>query len=298
MDNSETFVSQPASRRSFLKKGVLGAGAAAVGAGLLANASVAGQEQGSGSCSKANAIRSLASLPALPSAELNQKLFPGFISEDVQTSGATVHTLHKGSGPPLLLLHGYPETHVTWHKVASQLAERFSVVLPDLRGYGDSSKPQGGERQINYSFRAMAQDQIETMHHFGHDRFMVAAHDRGARVAHRLCLDHPDSVVKICLMDIVPTVTMYRETNQEFATKYMRWFFLIQQSPLPEHMIGLDPEFFLTQLFSVTKTPGAVTPEAMSEYIRCFACTSTIRATCEDYRAGAGVDLEMDDAGR
>jgi haloacetate dehalogenase len=147
----------------------------------------------------------------------------------------TIHTLRKGSGPPLLLLHGYPETHVTWHKVANQLAERFSVVLPDLRGYGDSSKPEGGERQINYSFRAMAQDQIDTMRHFGHDRFYVAAHDRGARAAHRLCLDHPDSVIKVCPMDIVPTLTMYRETNQEFATKYMWWFFLIQPSPLPEH---------------------------------------------------------------
>jgi haloacetate dehalogenase len=236
------------------------------------------------------------SLPAPPSTEMTQKLFPGFIAEDVQTSGGTIHTLRKGSGSPLLLLHGYPETHVTWHKVANQLAERFSVVLSDLRGYGDSSKPEGGERQINYSFRAMAQDQIDAMHHFGHDRFLVAAHDRGARAAHRLCLDHPDSVVKICLMDVVPTLTMYRETNQEFATKYMWWFFLIQQSPLPEHMIGLDPEFFLTELFSVGKTPGAVTPEAMSEYLRCFACTSTIRATCEDYRASAGIDLEMDDA--
>jgi len=296
MDNSETFVSQPASRRSFLKKGVLGGGAAAVGVRLLANASAFGQEQGCRSCSEASGVRSLASRPALPSAELTERLFPGFIAEDVQTGGATIHTLRKGSGPPLLLLHGYPETHVTWHKVANQLAEHFSVVLPDLRGYGDSSKPEGGERQINYSFRAMAQDQVETMHHFGHDRFLVAAHDRGARAAHRLCLDHPDSVVKICLMDIVPTLTMYRDTNREFATKYMWWFFLIQQSPLPEHMIDLDPEFFLTELFSVTKTAGAVTPEAMSEYIRCFACTSTIRAICEDYRASSGVDLEMDDA--
>jgi haloacetate dehalogenase len=226
---------------------------------------------------------------------LSQRLFPGFIAEDVRTSGATIQTLRKGSGPPLLLLHGWPETHVAWHKVANQLAQRFSVVLPDLRGYGDSSKPDGGEHQINYSFRAMAQDQIDVMRHFGYERFLVAAHDRGARAAHRLCLDHPDSVIKVCLMDIVPTLAMYQDTNQKFATAYMWWFFLIQPSPLPEHMIGLDPKFFLSQLFSFG-APGTVTPDAMSEYMRCFDCTSTIHAMCNDYRAGAGVDLEMDAA--
>jgi len=195
------------------------------------------------------------------------------------------------------LLHGYPETHLTWHKVAPQLAEEFSVVVPDLRGYGGSGRPEGGERHKNYSFRAMAQDQIDVMRHYGHERFLVTAHDRGARVAHRLCLDHPESVEKACLMDIAPTLTMYEGTNQEFATGYMWWFFLIQAYPLPEHMIGLDPEFYLQKLFGgLNKTPGAISPSVMRKYIRAFSNPATIHSTCEDFRAGADIDLEMDKA--
>jgi haloacetate dehalogenase len=143
----------------------------------------------------------------------------------------------------------------------------------------------------------MALDQIETMRHFGHEQFLVGAHDRGARVAHRLCLDFPKSVKKVCLMDIAPTLTMYRQTNQEFATKYMWWFFLIQAAPLPEHLIGLDPQYYLEYNLSVlNKTPGALTPEAVSEYRRCFCCTSTIHATCEDFRASVDIGLKMDEA--
>jgi haloacetate dehalogenase len=171
------------------------------------------------------------------------------------------------------------------------------VVVPDLRGYGDSGKPQGGERHENYSFRAMAQDQVDVMRHYGHERFLVAAHDRGARVAHRLCLDHPERVEKACLMDIAPTLTMYRGTNQEFATKYMWWFFLIQPSPLPEHMIGLDSEFYLKEIFGgLNKTPGAIAPDAMNEYVRAFSNPDAIHASCEDFRAAADIDLEMDKA--
>src|ERR1700722_5875124 len=133
----------------------------------------------------------LPDLPTAPNPAVTQKLFPGFSSEYIKTTGATIRVVKKGSGPPLLLLHGHPETHVTWHKIASDLARNYTVIIPDLRGYGDSSKPDGGERQVNYSFRAMAQDQVETMRHFGYERFFVAGHDRGARVAHRLCLDHP-----------------------------------------------------------------------------------------------------------
>jgi haloacetate dehalogenase len=190
--------------------------------------------------------------------------FPGFSTEMIQTSGTTIHVQRKGTGRPLLLLlllllHGYPETHLTWRKVAPLLAEQFSVIVPDLRGYGQSGKPQDGIRHENYSFRAMAQDQIDVMRHFGHERFLVAAHDRGARVTHRLCLDHPESVEKACLMDIAPTLTMYQGTNQEFATKYMWWFFLIQPFPLPEHMIGRDAEFYLKEVFGdLNKTPGAI----------------------------------------
>jgi haloacetate dehalogenase len=142
----------------------------------------------------------------------------------------------------------------------------------------------------------MALDQVETMRHFGHEQFFVGAHDRGARVAHRLCLDFPKSVKKVCLMDIAPTLTMYRQTNQEFATKYMWWFFLTQAAPLPEHLIGLDPQYYLGGILSgLNKTPGALTPEAVSEYVRCFCCRSTIHATCEDFRAAADIGLEMDE---
>ena len=240
---------------------------------------------------------SLPQLPPKPSKDIAARLFPGFVQTEVRTSGATIPVLHKGDGPPLLLLHGYPETHVTWHKVAPRLADQFSVYIPDLRGYGDSSRPTDGDRHINYSFRAMALDQVETMRHFGHEQFLVAAHDRGARVAHRLCLDFPKSVKKVCLMDIAPTLTMYRETNQQFATKYMWWFFLIQAAPLPEHLIGLDPQYYLEyNLRTLNKTPGALTPEAVSEYGRCFCSTSTIHATCEDFRASADINLEMDEA--
>jgi haloacetate dehalogenase len=142
----------------------------------------------------------------------------------VKTGGAEIFVLKGGSGPPLLLLHGHPETHVTWHKIATDLSREYAVVIPDQRGYGDSSKPDGGERHVNYSFRAMAQDQVETMRHFGHEQFFVAGHDRGARAAHCLGLDHPESVRKVCLMDIAPTLTMYRDTNKEFATRYVWWF--------------------------------------------------------------------------
>jgi haloacetate dehalogenase len=229
------------------------------------------------------------------SASETNEFFPGFSAETIQTSGTTIHVLRKGTGRPLLLLHGYPETHLTWHKVAPQLAEEFSVVVPDLRGYGQSGKPEGGERHENYSFRAMAQDQVDVMHHYGHERFLVAAHDRGARVTHRLCLDHPERVEKACLMDIAPTLTMYEETNKEFATKYMWWFFLIQPSPLPEHMIGVDPKFYLEEIFGgLNKTPGAIAPRAMDEYVRAFSDPAAIHASCEDFRAAADIDLEMD----
>jgi haloacetate dehalogenase len=184
---------------------------------------------------------------------------------------------------------------VTWHKIASRLAEKYTVVLTDLRGYGDSSKPDGGDEHTNYSFRAMAVDQVEVMQQLGFARFMLAGHDRGGRVAHRLCLDYPNVVQKVALLDIAPTLTMYNETNKEFATRYVWWFFQIQPEPMPEHLIGLDPVYYLRDhLYVQCKTPGAVTPDALAEYIRCYCCKETIHAACEDYRAAAGVDLEMD----
>jgi haloacetate dehalogenase len=235
--------------------------------------------------------------PGVVSSGLESPYFPGFLSEIIGTTATSIHVLSKGTGRPLLLLHGYPEFHLTWHKVAPQLAEQFSVVVPDLRGYGLSGKPKGGERHENYSFRAMARDQVEVMRQYGHERFLVLAHDRGARVAHRLCLDHPESVERACLMDIAPTLTMYQGTNQDFATRYMWWFFLIQASPLPEHMIGLDPKFYLEHIFAgLNKTPGAITQAEMNEYIRVFSNPDSIHATCEDFRAAADIDLEMDKA--
>ena len=244
---------------------------------------------GPGSCAK------LPELPAPPSAAVSEKLFPGFKTQYLKTSGATICVLTKGKGQPLLLLHGDPETHVTWHKIAPQLAEEYAVVLVDLRGYGDSSKPPGGPRNVNYSFRTMATDQVEVMRQLGYTRFMVAGHDRGGRVAARLSQDYPDVVEKVAVLGIAPTLIMYKDTTQLFATKYYWWFLFVQPAPMPEHVIALDPSYFLRDNLAVScATPGALTPEAVGEYMRCYCCTSTIRAICEDYRAAAGIDLDDD----
>jgi haloacetate dehalogenase len=241
-----------------------------------------------------------AELPELPTpqpAGVSERLFPGFRVEDVQTSGAKIHVLSKGSGTPLLLLHGHPETHVTWHKVAPALTDSYTIIVPDLRGYGDSSKPGYSPGSKEYSFRAMAEDMVEVMARFGHKQFMVAGHDRGGRVVHRMMLDHPDVVTKGAVLDIAPTLTMYDDTSKEFATRYVWWFLQIQPAPMPEHLISLDPGYYLRDHLAVQgKTPGAVTPEAMAEYIRCYCCKGTIRCVCEDYRAAAGIDLDQDRA--
>lgn len=200
-----------------------------------------------------------------------------------------------GSGPPLLLLHGYPQTHAMWHKIAPALAEKYTVVAPDLRGYGDSSKPDGGENHENYSFRAMAEDQVSVMDTLGFKTFLAVGHDRGARVLHRMLLDHPGRVGKVVLLDILPTLYMYEHTDMAFASGYIHWFFLIQSFDMPERMIAADPEFYLLKKFQKgLKTDGAFTKGAMTEYIRCFKDPKTIHASCEDYRAAAGIDLEHD----
>jgi haloacetate dehalogenase len=213
-------------------------------------------------------------------------LFPGFESRKIQTSGATINVLRGGSGPPLLLLHGYPQTHVEWHKIAPRLAQKFTVVMTDLRGYGDSSKPPDGENHVNYSKRAMALDQIEVMRALGYDRFAVVGHDRGARVTWRMAIEHPAAVTKAAVIDIVPLP--YSMVTREFATAYYHWFFLIQPAPLPETLIGNSAEFYLRSRFLAGP---AFTPEAVAEYLRTFKDPATIHATCEDYRAGATIDL-------
>ncbi|MBV1789499.1 alpha/beta hydrolase [Marinobacterium sp. D7] len=222
-----------------------------------------------------------------------------FEAIDVDTGGAIIHCVHGGKGPPLLLLHGYPQTHMIWHEVAPVLAEAFHVICPDLRGYGDSSKPAGEADHANYSKRAMAQDMAELMIHFGYERFAVAGHDRGARVTHRLALDYPERVRAACVMDIAPTLHMFDHTDQAFATGYYHWFFLIQPDGLPEHMIGLDPDYYLGEKLKRWSAPGATfSPRAVAEYSRCFGDPAAIHASCEDYRAAAGIDLEHDRADR
>src|SRR5207249_3259593 len=176
--------------------------------------------------------------------------FPGFKTAKIKTSGATLNLVSGGKGSPVLLMHGYPQTHVLWHKVAPKLAERFSVVAADLRGYGDSSKPDGGEKHINYSKRAMALDMAEVMHSLGFDKFAVVGHDRGGRVAHRLAMDHADKVTRLATLDIVPTYDMFQHVNKEFATSNYHWFFLIQPAPLPETLIGNSVDFFLRGRFA------------------------------------------------
>jgi haloacetate dehalogenase len=224
-------------------------------------------------------------------------MFPGFREMRIRTSGTEIYLKTGGEGPPLLLLHGYPQTHVMWAKLAPKLAERFTVVCPDLRGYGDSAKPEGGEVQSAYAKREMAKDQVEVMEALGFERFQVAAHDRGARVTHRMLRDHPDRVERAAIMDIVPTLTAFEGTDNEMARTYFHWFFLIQSGGLPERLIGADPAFYLRWVLdSWGKTPGFYDEETFQEYLRCFSDPDCIRATCDDYRAASGIDLEHDRA--
>jgi haloacetate dehalogenase len=216
----------------------------------------------------------------------------------VTSAGLGLNLVTGGNGPPLLLLHGYPETHLCWHKVAPQLARRFTLVIPDLRGYGESDKPPGGGDHSAYSKRAMAQDMIEVMDALGFSRFGVAGHDRGGRVAHRLALDHPAAVEKLAILDIAPTATMYANTDKVFATAYYHWFFLIQPFDLPERLIGAEADYYLRHKISHWgRTPGAFSEDVITEYVRCFSDPAAIHASCEDYRAAASIDLVHDEAG-
>ena len=225
------------------------------------------------------------------------ELMPGFRWQDIDADGVRIRAAVGGAGPPLLLLHGHPQTHLTWHKVVPALANRFTVVATDLRGYGDSEKLPGDAAHANYSKRAMAADQVATMAALGFDRFDVVAHDRGARVAHRMALDHPYRIARLVLLDIAPTATMYAQTNREFATRYFWWFFLIQPFDLPERMIAADPDHFLDRhLAGQIKVEGALDPRVVAEYRRCYRDPATRHAICEDYRAAASIDLDHDAA--
>ncbi|HEX2540939.1 MAG TPA: alpha/beta hydrolase [Caldimonas sp.] len=211
----------------------------------------------------------------------------------------------KPGGPPLLLLHGFPQTHAMWQRVAQRLAARFALVIPDLRGYGDSSKPAApaGPPELDHarhSKRAMAADMAALMRSLGHERFAVVGHDRGGRVAHRLALDHAERVERLVLIDIAPTLDVYEATDMRFATWYYHWFFLIQPAPLPERLIGADPAFFLHWSLGGwgSKGLGHIEPEALAEYERCFCRAEAIHAACEDYRAAATIDLDHDRASR
>lgn len=225
-------------------------------------------------------------------------MFDAFARHRIDVEGTTIHARSAGSGPPLLLLHGYPQSHVMWHRVAPRLAERFSVVVPDLRGYGDSGKPPGDAAHHAYSKRVMAQDHVALMRHLGHARFAVAGHDRGGRVAYRLALDHPARVTRLAVLDIAPTLNVFDAVDRHAAKSTFHWFFLTQPYDFPERLIAGDPAYFLRHLLGRWSGDGLepFAPEALAEYVRCFSDPATIHATCEDYRAGASVDYDADAA--
>ena len=224
-------------------------------------------------------------------------MFERFENLQIDANGTTINLVKGGSGPPILMLHGYPQTHAMWNKIAPRLAEDFTVVCPDLRGYGDSVKVEGDPDHINYSKRVMAQDQIDVMQSLGFELFYLVGHDRGGRDSHRLTKDHPDNVLKLVTLDIIPTRTMFQIVNKDFATNTYHWFFLIQPYDFPERVIGADPEFYAGRGFNRVKDADTVfTPEALNDYLRCFNNPGTIHAVCEDYRAGASIDLVHDDA--
>lgn len=224
-------------------------------------------------------------------------MLQGFETITVHRDGVPLKVRAAGEGAPLLLLHGHPQTHAMWHRVAPALSQRFRVVLMDLRGYGDSGRPPAGEDCAAYSKREMALDAMAVMRSQGFERFQVLAHDRGARVAHRLAADHPDAVERLLLLDIAPTLAMYRQTSEAFARAYWHWFFLIQPPPLPEALIESDPSRYVRSVMGKRHAGlQAFAPEALAEYERCAAIAGTAQAVCGDYRASAGIDLVHDEA--
>ncbi|MCY1225643.1 Fluoroacetate dehalogenase [compost metagenome] len=226
-------------------------------------------------------------------------LFPNFEPFRHRIGEVEIAGVQGGSGPPLLLLHGHPQSHLVWHRVAPTLADHFTVIATDLRGYGSSSAPPGNAGHERYSKRAMAQDQLGLMAKFGFTRFALCGHDRGARVAHRLCADHPETVSRAMLLDIAPTLAMYERTSMAFAAAYWHWFFLIQPAPFPETLINAEPEFYLQKLAGLRQAgPSPFAPDAMAAYVAAMRDPARVHAMCEDYRAAATIDLEHDRADR
>ncbi|MBI2745724.1 MAG: alpha/beta hydrolase [Burkholderiales bacterium] len=230
--------------------------------------------------------------------------FEGFETRRFEVNGvqiqARVPATPRGGKPALLLVHGFPQTHALWQRVAQQLKNDYWLVLPDLRGYGDSSQPAGLPDHGNYSKRTMAQDLVDVMDQLECPRFFLAGHDRGGRVAARLALDHPEKVAKLCVIDIAPTLDMYAATDMDFARAYYHWFHLIQPWPLPERMIGADARTYLHAKLGGWGSAGLgyIEPQALAEYERCFCRPEAIHGACEDYRASAGIDLEHDRTSR
>ncbi|NOU79483.1 alpha/beta fold hydrolase [Paenibacillus sp. LMG 31459] len=220
-------------------------------------------------------------------------LFENFQLRTIDTGEVNIRLRYGGEGPPLLLLHGHPQTHMMWHHIAPLLATTFTVVMPDLRGYGDSSKPQTTNDHYPYSKRAMARDQIAMMKELGFNQFSVVGHDRGGRCAYRLALDFPEAITKLAVLDIIPTGEALRRTNKEFSLGFWHWFFLAQPFDLPEQLIGHDPDSFYFR-----GDRSIFHPEALDDYLRCIHQPGTIHAMCEDYRAGASIDYELDEADR
>lgn len=225
-------------------------------------------------------------------------MFEGFERRLVELTGATINCVLGGDGPPVLLLHGFPQNLAMWARVAPRLAERFTVVCADLRGYGDSAKPRCAADRSNYAFRAMAGDQRELMRSLGFERFHVVGHDRGGRTAHRMALDHPDAVASLAVLDIVPTHAMFMETNRHVAAAYWHWYFLSLPEPFPERLIAADPDYFYETCLAGWGATGieAFDPEMLAEYRRCWRDPDTIHGSCSDYRAAATVDLVHDEA--
>jgi haloacetate dehalogenase len=227
--------------------------------------------------------------------QMTDDLFPNFDRRWLDVNGVKIFTRTGGQGRPLLLLHGHPQTHAIWHRVAQQLAQKHTVVMADLRGYGDSDKPPGDFDHLNYSKRVMSQDHVRVMQQLGFHEFDVLAHDRGARVAHRMALDFPTAVRRLILLDIAPTLAMYEQTTQQFARAYWHWFFLIQPSPTPERFIQADPEAYVKEVMGRRSSGLApFDPQALAEYVRCLQLPGAAHGLCEDYRASAGIDLVHD----